>query len=77
MLGVADPEWGNRVVAFVVSTSSATDSLSLAAARDWVTEARPRSWAPHQLVVLDAIPMLDNGKPDRLALVRLATGESA
>ena len=62
VVGVPDEEWGNRVVAFVVGT------LSLEAARDWVAEVRPRSWAPRQLVVLDAIPMLGNGKPDRLAL---------
>ncbi len=66
VVGVADEEWGNRVVAFVVG------SLSLEAAREWVAETRPRSWAPRQLVALDAIPMLGNGKPDRLALMELA-----
>lgn len=66
VVGVPDPEWGNRVVAFAVGT------LSLDAARDWVAETRPRSWAPRQLVLLDAIPMLGNGKPDRLALRELA-----
>jgi O-succinylbenzoic acid--CoA ligase len=65
-VGVPDGEWGNRVVAFVVG------SLSLEAAREWVAETRPRSWAPRQLVQLDAIPMLGNGKPDRLALRDLA-----
>ncbi len=65
VVGVPDDEWGNRVVAFVVGP------LSLPAARDWVAEVRPRSWAPQQLVALDAIPLLDNGKPDRLALVGL------
>ncbi|MDQ4051743.1 MAG: AMP-binding protein [Actinomycetota bacterium] len=71
VVGVPDEEWGNRVVAFVVGT------LSLEAARDWVAETRPRSWAPRELFVLDAIPMLDNGKPDRLALVRLVSGDPA
>ncbi len=66
VLGVPDEEWGNRVVAFVVGR------LGLDAARDWVAEAHPRSWAPRQLVGLDAIPLLGNGKPDRLALRRLA-----
>jgi O-succinylbenzoic acid--CoA ligase len=66
VLGVPDEEWGNRVVAFVVG------SLSLEAAREWVAETRPRSWAPRQLVALDAIPLLGNGKPDRLALRELA-----
>ena len=62
VLGVPDPEWGMRVVAFVVGP------LSLAAARDWVAERHPRAWAPRELVTLDALPMLPNGKLDRLAL---------
>ncbi len=66
VVGVPDEEWGNRVVAFVVGP------LSLDAVRAWVAETRPRSWAPRQLVTLDAIPLLGNGKPDRLALKELA-----
>ncbi len=66
VLGVPDEEWGNRLVAFVVG------ALSLQEARDWVAEERPRSWAPRQLVVLDALPLLPNGKPDRLRLRELA-----
>jgi O-succinylbenzoic acid--CoA ligase len=68
---VPDEEWGNRLVAYVVSTGS-TSGLDLQAARDWVGEAHPRSWAPRQVVVLDAIPLLPNGKPDRLRLRGLA-----
>jgi o-succinylbenzoate---CoA ligase len=66
VLGVPDEEWGTRLVAFVVG------GLSLAAARAWVAEARPRSWAPRQVVVLDEIPLLSNGKPDRIALRAMA-----
>ena len=66
VVGVPDEEWGNRVVAFVVGPVSLED------ARQWVAEVRPRSWAPRQLATLDAIPMLGNGKPDRLALQRQA-----
>lgn len=62
VLGVADPEWGHRLVAFVVG------ALDLDEARGWVAEAHPRSWAPRQLVVVDAIPLLANGKPDRVRL---------
>lgn len=72
VLGVPDEEWGNRLVAYVVSTASTPGDLSLDAARDWVAEAHPRSWAPRQLVRLDAIPLLPNGKPDRIALRGLA-----
>ena len=64
VVGVPDPEWGQRVVAFVV----ATGPMSLAEARDWVAEVHPRSWAPRDVVSVDALPMLDNGKVDRMAL---------
>lgn len=66
VLGVVDEEWGSRVVAFVSGT------LSLQEARDWVGEVHPRSWAPRELVLLEEIPMLDNGKPDLLLLRELA-----
>jgi O-succinylbenzoic acid--CoA ligase len=71
VLGVPDDEWGHRVVAFVVSTG-ATGGLSLDEARAWVGEVHPRSWAPRSLVALDEIPLLENGKPDRLRLRGLA-----
>ncbi|MEP9362401.1 AMP-binding protein [Nocardioides sp. CN2-186] len=66
VLGVPDEEWGNRVVAFVVG------AISLDEARAWVGEKHQRSWAPRQVVVLDEIPLLPNGKPDRLTLRGLA-----
>ena len=62
VVGVPDEEWGQRVVAFV------SGSLDLDAARDWVAAAHPRSWAPRELITVDALPMLGNGKVDRLAL---------
>lgn len=64
VLGVPDAEWGNRVVAFVELTAP----VDAAALRDWVAAEHPRAWAPRQVVVLDAIPLLANGKPDRQAL---------
>jgi O-succinylbenzoic acid--CoA ligase len=59
---VPDDEWGERVVAWVVG------DLSLDEARDWVALVHPRAWAPRELRVLDALPMLPNGKVDRVAL---------
>ena len=68
LLGVPDEEWGNRLVAFVVGVSTGSTTEWLDKLREWVGEAHPRSWAPRQLVVLDEIPLLANGKPDRLTL---------
>ena len=74
VLGVPDEEWGNRLVAFVVLRPDATSTggPTLDELRDWVATERPRSWAPRQLVALAEIPMLPNGKPDRLGLRELA-----
>ena len=68
VVGVQDPEWGQRVIALVVGP------LDTDAARDWVAERHPRSWAPREVIHLDEIPQLPNGKPDRQALQRLAAG---
>jgi O-succinylbenzoic acid--CoA ligase len=54
-------------VAFVVGTPD------LAELREWVAAVHPRAWAPRELVALDALPELANGKPDRVALAALAT----
>jgi O-succinylbenzoic acid--CoA ligase len=65
-VGVPDPVWGERVVAVV----AARDPISLGAVRD---EVEPRSWAPRQLVVVDSLPLLPNGKVDRLRAREIAT----
>ena len=64
VLGIPDEEWGTRVVAFVVG--SAVDL------RAWVAEVHPRPWAPQQVVIVDELPLLANGKVDRQALRRRA-----
>ncbi|MBM9461101.1 AMP-binding protein [Nocardioides sp. zg-536] len=71
VLGVPDPEWGRRVVAFVVPAPPGP-APGLEELRDWVGATEPRAWAPRSLVVLDDIPLLGNGKPDRQALLALA-----
>jgi O-succinylbenzoic acid--CoA ligase len=70
VVGVPDEEWGSRVVAVVAGP------VGLAEVCDWVAAVHPRPWAPRDVVVVDAIPMLPNGKPDRRALLALATERS-
>ncbi len=69
-VGIADAEWGTRVVACVVVAPGAVVGLS--SLRDAVTASVPRTWAPRALVTLDAIPRLVTGKADRSALAALA-----
>lgn len=75
VVGVPDPEWGNRVVA-VVSLVEPVDTLALDEARDWVGQRHPRAWAPREVVVVPELPSLANGKVDRLAVRSIAGGRS-
>jgi O-succinylbenzoic acid--CoA ligase len=71
VVGVTDPEWGTRVVAAVVPTAGA--SIDLGGLRDAVEAAGlTRTWAPRQLLTLEAVPLLASGKVDRERLRRLA-----
>ena len=73
VVGVPDVEWGNRVVA-VVTPAEPGMALELEQARAWVAARHPRAWAPRELVVVPDLPMLTNGKVDRLAVRDLAGG---
>jgi len=71
VVGVTDPEWGTRVVAAVVPIAGA--SIDLGRLRDAVEDAGlARTWAPRQLLTLEAVPLLASGKVDRERLRRLA-----
>ena len=63
---VADAEWGQRLVAVVVVTGSQPPSLD--ELREWCRRTLPAAAAPRGLVVVDTIPKLASGKPDRLAV---------
>ncbi len=62
VLGVPDEQWGQRVVAFVVGP------VGLEEVRSWVSAEAPRTWAPQQVVRVGTMPLLPNGKVDRLRL---------
>jgi o-succinylbenzoate---CoA ligase len=65
---VPDLEWGARVVAYVVLRPGATPP-ALADVRDHVAQTCPRTWAPRDVVVVEALPTLPSGKLDRTALI--------
>ncbi|MBA2319305.1 MAG: AMP-binding protein [Euzebyales bacterium] len=65
VVGRADFEWGQRVVAVVVPAGTPP---TLEALRDWVGQRLPRSHAPSELVLADVLPLLPGGKLDRRAL---------
>ncbi len=70
VVGLPDGEWGQRVVAVVVSQEGvATRNVPpLDDLRNWVSQVHPREWAPRQLVRVEEIPLLPNGKVDRLTI---------
>jgi O-succinylbenzoic acid--CoA ligase len=71
-IGVPDEEWGSRVVAYLVPQDAlCLDGLRLDELRDHVEESGlPRTWAPREVVLVDALPLLPGGKVDRQALLR-------
>jgi o-succinylbenzoate---CoA ligase len=77
VVGVPDEEWGERVVAIVVpsnvdATGEPVGRPQLAVLHRRVAEHVAPYAAPRQLLLVDAIPVLGPGKPDRPALRRMA-----
>jgi o-succinylbenzoate---CoA ligase len=66
VVGVPDDEWGQQVVAVVVG------EIGLDELRDWVAREHPRAWAPRRVVAVESLPLLHNGKVDRLAVAQIA-----
>jgi O-succinylbenzoic acid--CoA ligase len=69
VVGRADPEWGHRVVAAVVPAAGTTPGLAVL--RPWVAERLGPAAAPRELHLLDTVPLLHTGKPDRRAVAAL------
>ncbi|GAA4226351.1 o-succinylbenzoate--CoA ligase [Actinomadura meridiana] len=66
VVGRPDPGWGERVTAIVVP--GACGEPKLAELRAFIRETMPAHAAPHELELVDAIPLLPSGKPDRVRL---------
>jgi O-succinylbenzoic acid--CoA ligase len=69
--GVPDPEWGARLVAFVVAAETGTPP-TLEALRDLAGERLPRYKAPHEMVLVSSIPRTSSGKVRRSVLEKNA-----
>jgi O-succinylbenzoic acid--CoA ligase len=67
VVGRPDPEWGERVVAVVqpVDWSSAPDVESL---RAFAADTLEPAALPREVVTLGLLPVLDSGKPDKVAV---------
>lgn len=68
VVGVPDDQWGEQVVAMV----TAAEAIEVDDMRAALAGVLPATWMPHDVVTLEALPMLDSGKPDRAAVRRLA-----
>jgi o-succinylbenzoate---CoA ligase len=75
VVGVDDPLWGQRLAAVVVVRAGHAEP-SLADVRDWCSERVSRAARPSALVTVERIPRLGSGKPDRVAVARLAASAS-
>ncbi|OAV59190.1 AMP-binding protein [Enteractinococcus helveticum] len=67
--GIPDAEWGHRVSA-VVTGDTSEEILADAVRSAMGAPAVPKTW-----LRLDALPMLENGKPDRITLTTWLTKE--
>lgn len=66
-VALPDPEWGQRIVVAAVPRDPA-DPPRLQSIRAHVARNAPAAYCPKDLVIVDALPQLGNGKPDRRSL---------
>lgn len=67
VVGVEDPEWGQRVSA-AVTLRPGSRPPTVSRAREALRGILPAHALPRQLLVLDALPLRGPGKPDRQAI---------
>jgi O-succinylbenzoic acid--CoA ligase len=63
VFGRPDEEWGQRVVAAVVPAAGTAPDLTVL--RTWVADRLGVPAAPRELHLIDSVPLLHTGKPDR------------
>jgi len=71
VVGAADERWGETPVLVAPRADVADPDAALDAARAAVEAAVGKPGRPSRLVLLDALPRLSSGKPDRVALRKL------
>jgi O-succinylbenzoic acid--CoA ligase len=62
--GVADVEWGQRVVAWIVATD-ASSPPTLASIRSFAAETLPMYMVPKEIRLVDSVPTTSSGKVRR------------
>ena len=67
--GVADEEWGQRVIAWIVPVDASAPP-SLASIRSLVVERLPAFMAPKEVHFVDSLPTTTSGKVRRHTLTR-------
>ena len=72
---VPEPEWGERVAVVALRTDAAAESDALTMLAAATDAARlPPAARPARLLLVDRMPLLASGKPDRRALEELVRG---
>jgi len=75
VIGVADPKWSERPLAFAVARPECAGQISEAELRDFLQPQFPKWWLPDHFVFVDAIPKTSVGKFDKKVLrQRVAEG---
>jgi o-succinylbenzoate---CoA ligase len=76
VVGLPDPEWGEAVTAIVIPANPANPP-DLALLRSSVRAVMSAYAAPRRVVVVSQFPLLPSGKPDRVAVRKLAEHQLA
>lgn len=72
VVGIPDPEWGQKVVAVVLSDCAESEIGPLSKIRQFVGDNLSRSARPTQIFKVDGFPLTASGKVDRQQVTGLA-----